>query len=56
MHARRGGAALFVAVLAGCLGLGAGSKYFKKGEDAQKAGDLEEAYKNYKSAAEAEPP
>jgi tetratricopeptide (TPR) repeat protein len=55
MKTRRLCAAFLVAVLAGCLGLGAGSKYYKKGEDAQKQGDLEEAYRQYKSARDAEP-
>ena len=55
MLARRVCAAFLVTALAACLGLGAGSKYYKKGEDAQKSGDLEEAFRQYKAASEAEP-
>src|SRR5688572_24907345 len=55
MKTRRLTTAFLLAVLAGCLGLGAGSKYYKKGEDAQKQGDLEEAYRQYKAARDAEP-
>ncbi len=48
-------AVLIFAAVASCLGFGAGSKAFKSGEDAQKAGDLEEAYRQYKAALEGEP-
>lgn len=42
-----------VVALSGCFG--AGSKAFRKGESAQKAGQLEEAHQHYKAALEAEP-
>lgn len=42
-----------VVALSGCFG--AGSKAFRKGEEAQKAGELEEAHRHYKSALQAEP-